>query len=73
MTPYLTAVVNRRRTFHAALALGVAVALFVVLPAAAPAAAWPAIARSTAGVVAVHWAASVPTSLGAEPAGPCAR
>jgi hypothetical protein len=73
MTQYPTAVVNRRRTFHAASALGVAVALSVVLPAAAPAAAWPAIARSTAGVVAVHWAASVRSSLGAEPAGPCRR
>jgi hypothetical protein len=73
MTQYLTAVVHRRRTRRAAYALGVAVALSVVLPASAPAAAWPAVARSTAGVVAVHWAASVPTSLGAEPAGPCRR
>jgi hypothetical protein len=73
MTQSLTAVVNRRLPCHAAFAVGVAVAMSVVLPAAAPAAAWPAVARSTAGVVAVHWAASVPTSLGAEPAGPCRR
>jgi hypothetical protein len=70
MTQYLTAVVRGRR---AAYALGVAVTLFVAIPASAPAAAWPAVARSTAGVMAVHWAASVPTSLGAEPAGACRR
>jgi hypothetical protein len=58
---------------RAAHALGVAAALSVVLPAAAPAAAWPAVARSTAAAVAVHWAATVPTSLGAEPAGSCRR
>jgi hypothetical protein len=73
MTRYRTAVVNRRRTFHAASALGVVVALSVVLPAVAPATTWPAIARSTASAVAVHWAASVPSSLGAEAAGPCRR
>jgi hypothetical protein len=61
------------RYLRAAHALGVAVALLFAIPAAAPAAAWPAVARATAGAVAVSWAASVPTSLGAEPAGPCRR
>jgi hypothetical protein len=73
MTQYLTAVVHRRPRCHVACALSVAVAVLVALPASAPAAAWPAVARSTASAVALHWAASVPTSLGAEPAEPCRR
>jgi hypothetical protein len=73
MTQYLTGVVNRRRAFHTAFAFGVAVALSIVLPAAATAAAWPAVARSTASAVVVQWAASLPASLGAEPAGTCRR
>jgi hypothetical protein len=58
------------RTIHS---LTAAVALSVILPATASAAAWPTVARSMAGTVAARWAADLPADarLGAEPPGRC--